>query len=316
MNKQPLSAQVKKGLAGAFTKFNAYQLAKYNRPNAIKLRDVMFLCHPKPKDEQQAKDFKDLADGTLPTPDTWEVKLSASKGKDKRRDWIDLIEDGKLGGLALIRNLRGMTEAKVPRMLIQTALNDMSTVRILPFRFISAARHAPQFEPELEAAMFRSLSESKKLRGLTILLVDISGSMDWALSTKSEVRRMDAACGLAMILREICEDLRVFSFSTQCLEVPPRRGFALRDAIINSQEHGATYLGKAVKKVSISKHDRLIAITDEQSHDTVPDPATARSYMLNVASAKNGVGYGAWKRVDGWSESVVRYIQAMEAAAV
>lgn len=223
--------------------------------------------------------------------------------------------------MAILRNLRNISEAGVSpdhMSKLKKAFKhpSWSTARILPFRFISAARHAPQFEPELEAAMFRSLSESKKLRGLTILLVDISGSMDWPLSTKSEVRRMDAACGLAMILREICEDLRVFSFSTQCLEVPPRRGFALRDAIINSQEHGATYLGKAVKKVSISKHDRLIAITDEQSHDTVPDPATARSYMLNVASAKNGVGYGAWKRVDGWSESVVRYIQAMEAAAV
>src|ERR1700748_3068504 len=43
--KQPLSAQVKKGLAAAFTKFDEYALAKYNRANPVKLRDVLFLCH-------------------------------------------------------------------------------------------------------------------------------------------------------------------------------------------------------------------------------------------------------------------------------
>jgi len=312
--RQPLSAQVKKGLAAAFTKFGAYALAKYNRDGAIKLRDVMFLSHPKPKDAEQEQMWKQLIDGTLAPPDTWEVKLSASQGKDKKASWIELLEGSKLGGMALLRNLRNMIQAAVPREMIQTALTEMSTARILPFRFISAARHAPQFEPELEAAMMRSLSESQKLGGSTILLVDVSGSMTWALSEKSEVRRMDAASGLAMILREICVDLRVFTFSNDCVEVPPRQGFALRDVIINSTAWAGTYLGAAVKKICTHKHDRLIVITDEQSHDRVPDPTMPRSYMINVASAKNGVGYGAWTHLDGWSESIARYIQALEAS--
>jgi 60 kDa SS-A/Ro ribonucleoprotein len=51
--KQPLSAGVKRGLAQAFTKFDAYQLAKYNRDSVVTLRDVLFLCHAKPKDAEQ-----------------------------------------------------------------------------------------------------------------------------------------------------------------------------------------------------------------------------------------------------------------------
>ena len=39
--RQPVSAQVKKGLARALTKFDAYQLAKYDRDSAVKLRDVL-----------------------------------------------------------------------------------------------------------------------------------------------------------------------------------------------------------------------------------------------------------------------------------
>lgn len=80
--RQPLSAQVKKGLAKAFTKFNEYQLAKYNRDGAVKLRDVLFLCHAKPENKEQELLWKKLADGKLDVPDTWEVNLSA--GKDSR----------------------------------------------------------------------------------------------------------------------------------------------------------------------------------------------------------------------------------------
>src|SRR6476619_8218300 len=53
--KQPLSAQVKKGLAAAFTKFDEYVLAKYDRASPVKLRDVLFLCHAKPADAAQAE---------------------------------------------------------------------------------------------------------------------------------------------------------------------------------------------------------------------------------------------------------------------
>jgi hypothetical protein len=44
-----VSAQVKKGLARALTKFDAYQLAKYDRDGAVRIRDVLFLTHAKPK---------------------------------------------------------------------------------------------------------------------------------------------------------------------------------------------------------------------------------------------------------------------------
>ena len=58
--KEKLSAQVKKGIARAFVKFNEYSLAKYNRNGSIKLRDVLFLCHAKPINEEQAALFKKL----------------------------------------------------------------------------------------------------------------------------------------------------------------------------------------------------------------------------------------------------------------
>jgi Mg-chelatase subunit ChlD len=191
----------------------------------------------------------------------------------------------------------------------------MRTERVLPFRFIAAARYAPQWETELEQAMLRSLEGQPKLPGKTVLLVDVSGSMDAPLSRRAEMRRNDAAYGLAILLREIAEQVSIYTFSDKLARVPSRQGFALRDALNASQPHGGTYLGRAIGEMD-EKYDRLIVITDEQSHDAVPNPhgfhQHARGYVINVASFQNGVGYGKWVHIDGWSDSVIEYIRAAE----
>jgi 60 kDa SS-A/Ro ribonucleoprotein len=306
--RQPVSAQVKKGLARALTKFDAYQLAKYDRDGAVRIRDVLFLVHAKPKDAGQAKLWKQLVDGELASADTWEVSLSS--GKDKRETFERLISEKKLGGLALLRNLRLMQKAQVPRKTIADAIEAMRTDRILPYRFITAARYAPDFEPELESVMLKSIKGYARLAGRTRLLIDVSGSMFYPLSAQSEMTRAEAACGLAILAREVCDEVEIFTFSQDVKKVPPRRGFALRDAIINSQPHGSTFLGKAVAGIDRSG-DRLIVFTDEQSHDQVPNP-TGRGYMVNVASYQHGVGYDSWTRVSGFSEAVVAWIAASE----
>lgn len=306
----PLSNQVKKGLAKAFTKFNEYQLGKWNKPAAIKLRDVLFLCHAKPKDVEQELLWKKLIDNTLAIPDTWEVALSS--GADKKETWERLISENKLGSLALLRNLRNMTQVDVNANMIRKAINEMKTEKILPFRFIAAANHVSQFEPELESAMFKCLSEHKELPGRTLILIDVSGSMGAQISSKSEITYLDAACGVAMMLREISEGVDVFTFSNEVKRVPARRGFALKEVIINSQYHAGTYLGKAIEYVNNVDYDRLIVITDEQSHDKVPNPK-GKAYLINVASNKNGVGYyNNWTHIDGWSEACLDFIQEYE----
>lgn len=313
--KQPLSKQVKLGLAHAFTKFNEYALGKYKgEDNAVSLRDVLFLTHPKPKDEAQAAIWKRLAEKTLAVPDTWETQLSA--GANKKETFERLIRERKLGYLALLRNLRKMLEVGVDESLIRAALSaGAQGSKALPFRFIAAARAAPRFEPQLDAAMQVAVADMPKLAGKTVVLVDVSGSMDAALSAKSDLKRMDAACGLAIMARELCEDVRVFAFSVQVAEIPARRGMALTDAIQKSMPHGRTHLGGAVQWVNaIVKYDRLIVVTDEQSADMVGAP-TARGYMVNVATNKNGVGYGPWVRLDGFSESILTYIHESESEA-
>jgi 60 kDa SS-A/Ro ribonucleoprotein len=314
----PLSAQVKKGLAASFTKFDEYALAKYDRASVVRLRDVLFLSHAKPVDAEQAALWKRLIAGELATPDTWEVALSTGQGDNKRATWERLLSERKLGALALLRNLRNMKDAQVDERLVLDALAAMKTDRVLPFRFLAAARHAPQWEEPLESAMVRSIAGRDKLPGHTVLLVDVSGSMNVPLSRRSEMQRTDAAYGLAILLRELAEKVSIYTFSNEARLVPPRRGFALRDAMEASQPHSGTYLGKALDAVNEAKHapyDRIIVITDEQSHDRISAPR-GTGYVINVASARNGVGYGPWVHIDGWSEAVLEYIREAERSAV
>lgn len=307
--KRPLPKQMKIGIAQAFAKWDAYQLAKYNRKVAVSLKDVLRLVHPKPENEEQAAMWKRVIDGTLESPDTWEVALSG--GADKKETFERLLREGGLGYLALLRNLRNMVQAGVDSGLVRDAiLARKGAHNVLPFRYVAAARHAPQYEPALDQALCAAIEHLPILKGKTAILVDVSGSMDSPLSAKSDLTRMDAACALASIVHG---DVRVFSFSHHTVEVPPRRGMAGVDAIRNSQQHGGTYLGQALQAVNQQiPHDRIIVITDEQSHDSVGSPIVKDAYMINVAAYKNGVGYGAWTRIDGFSENVLRYIHEHE----
>ena len=318
--KKPLSAQMKKGLAAAFVKFDAYALAKYDRGDEIKLRDVMFLCRPKPKNNEQAEVFKKLANQTLESPDTWEVALSG--GADKKETFTRLIQEKKLGYLALLRNLRNMVESGVDADLVRSAIRDTSKARdILPFRYIAAARAAPVYEAELDLAMMASIEELPVLSGLTVIMMDVSGSMNEMLSQKSDMLRMDAGAALAAIIRS--DELRIFTFSNGLVEVPAnRRGMSCVDVIRNSQRHAGTHLHSALTGLYsfVPTMTRLIVISDEQiaaeSGDALPAPENAIPYMINVGTNKNGVGYGKWMHIDGFSENIIKYIHQTETESV
>lgn len=308
--KEPLSAGSKRGLAAAFRKFDAPTLAKYERDGAYKLRDVLRLTHPKPQDEGVSLTWKQVVARSLSAPDTWEVALS--KGADKKETFERLLSERKLGGLAFLRNLRNMVEAGVNPSLMRERFAGPFP-KVLPFRFIAALRHAPAFAEEINTAMLNAAATLPKMGGSTILLVDVSGSMNHTLSLKSDLSRLDAASALAVLVREVASSCRVFTFSQRLVEVENFRGLPLLRGIGDSQARSSTFLGAAIKGLP-EKADRYIIITDEQSEDPIPSrPPSGRGYIINVAPHATGVGYGGWLHINGWSERVLDFILELEA---
>lgn len=307
--KKPVDHQIKKGLALAFRKFNEYQLAKYNRPKAVKLRDVLRLVRPKPVDDAQAALWGRVIKGELATPDTWETALSG--GADKKATFERLLSENNLGDLAFIRNLRNMVDSKVDLDLIKASFAKREWKWILPFQFVSAARYAPSLEPEIETAMLKSMDGMEKIPGRVSILVDGSGSMNDLLSAKAEMKRFDVACGLAILARELCEDVEIYRFNNVAQLVPARRGFALRDALGSAD--GGTEMWKALRTANGNARRNLtIVITDEQTQDqgTIKDANSDLLAIVNVAASQNGVGYGQGSiHINGWSENVIQYLR-------
>jgi 60 kDa SS-A/Ro ribonucleoprotein len=334
-NKHMLPKQLKKAIGICLRRAKEETLAKYDRDGAVRLRDALFLSHADPRpsiidvqagaspdafEMNNAFKFKKLAEKKLIVPDTWEVALSG--GQDKKETFERLIREGKLGYLALLRNLRGMLEVGCDVELIKTAILARQGAELVwPFRYTAAARAAPQLEPWIDRALLAAIEESEPLSGTTVVLVDVSQSMTYRLSSKSDLTRMDAAATLASM---IGGTRRVFSFSQDVVEVPPRLGMAGVDAILRSQPYQGTHLFDAVARINRDvNYDRMIVITDEQASGqygsgmiqgtlrSMPYPK-ARGYVINVASAKNGVGYGPWVHIDGFSEAVLRYLREYE----
>jgi hypothetical protein len=316
-------------LARAFAKFNAYALTRYDKDSAkFSMQDIIRIAHPKPSSAEQEELFRKIAKGEkLPEIIDWERELSQST--DKRKSWEMLLREKRLGGLALLKNLRNMFQAGVLTTDITKAVSEHTFKYVLPFRFISALRELrnasiglpDDFVSALEGAMFRGLADFDQLDGETVFLVDVSGSMGQSLgltftdrrgrSTLSPMSRSDGASALAMMLRETCASPLIYTFHTRIGAVDGR-GFELGAKLAAQSQN--TKLGDCIKQ---AKHDldlkgitpkRLIVITDEESQDAIGEGFAKYNYLINVKSSTYSIGFGSWVRLTGFSEHVVRLV--------
>ena len=329
--KKPIANQAKKGLAKAFHNFNEYKFAKYDRDAAIKLRDVMFLCRPKPENQYEQDLFKKVADRTLATPETWEVLLST--GKDKKESWTKLITEGKIGGLAMLRNIANMRRANVDKKVINEGLEKLKSSMLMPLDFLKAFRMNPEFGRQIEDAMINSYANLPKLKGKTLFIVDVSGSMGARMSEKSDFSRYDAACAMAMLAANQCEDYEIvctagsdYTHTGAHEHIPyPQKGFGIFEQIYATNKNiggGGIFTRQCLEwckdKFKGQKFDRIIVFSDSQDCDLpakrIPKPFGTYNYICDVSAHTKGVNYkGVWTaEISGFSEHFITFIAAME----
>ena len=253
-----LSKQLQKGLSTAFNRFDEYQFGKYNRDGAIKLRDALFLVHPKAKDELQQVLFNKIVNGDLQTPYTWETELSVlgqlnfdsdeAKVIAFRAKWEELIDSGKLGYMALLRNLRNIQDAGVSYAHFEKVCarladeNEVAKAKQFPFRYLAAYRELINpvtkvpaqsmlkkltaimqgqnkgYTGELLDALEKAVQASAaNIKGFgydtrVLLACDVSGSMQTPVSAKSKILLYDVGLMLAMLLQSRCKNVEVGMF--------------------------------------------------------------------------------------------------------
>ena len=329
--KKPIANQAKKGLAKAFHNFNEYKFAKYDRDAAIKLRDVMFLCRPKPNNQYETELFKKVADRTLATPETWEVLLST--GKDKKESWTKLITEGKIGGLAMLRNIANMRKANVDKKVINEGLERLKSSMLMPLDFLKAERMNPEFSRQIEDSMIKSYANLPKLTGRTLFIVDVSGSMNARMSAKSDFTRYDAACAMAMLAANQCEDYEIVCTAGNDYRrvgahehiTYPQKGFGIFNQIHDTNKRidaGGIFTRQCLEwcksQFKGKEFDRIIIFSDSQDCDypdkRVPKPFGTYNYICDVSANTKGVNYkGTWTaEISGFSEHFITFIAAME----
>jgi len=328
---KPISKPIKKGLALAFDNYDEYQIAKYKKSNMdLSLVDVVNLVHPKPNQKNEIA-LKKLVNGTLQPANTWESALSS--GADKKETFERMIAENSLGSLAILRNLRNMKESGISRKVIKQAISQVKSQWLTPLNFLAAQRIAPEFTEDINDAM-KNCFATFKVKGTTILAIDVSGSMGGITSKFSDFSRMDLAFAMAALGSYIFEDLiLVFTAGSDYT----RKGkhlvwsnskglgvFSDFRTIYDNLGGGGIFtyqLCEWLKSEGYAKDaDRLVVISDSQDIDVArgmkikPDTTHyENSYIIDISTHTHGIKTGVWTaEINGWSDKLFHYIYALE----
>lgn len=295
-----LSKQVQKGLVASFNKFDEYQFAKYNRATEVKLRDALFLVHPKAKDENQQALFNKIATDTLAVPYTWETELSATgrqkfaNAEEKRKavaaTWEGLVLSRKLGYMAMMRNLRNILEAGVSSECIEAVCEYLSNEkavagsRQLPFRFLSAYRELKGVNTRYTSAVLTALEDAvmhsaRNIKGFgftttVVIACDVSGSMQQHISKNSKVQLYDIGLMLGMLLQSQCKSVisGMFGDTWKVVNMPSRNvlgnvmEYHRREGEVGYATNGYKVIDDLFTRKVMA--DKVMLFTDVQMYDS------------------------------------------------
>ena len=270
---KPMTKQVKRGIRNAILKFDRYQLAKYKgEGKEISMVDLFNLTHPKVQhaNPEQKKAWKDLMEGNLVSFDTWETEISNSKDDaDRKKIWETLILEGKLGYMALIRNLNNFEKYNISLKAKDRAVRDLidpigiSKSKQLPFRFFTAYENVADrsYKDAVSEAMDIAVSNTPELPGKTLIAIDISGSMQGETIKKAAI--------FAASLAKANKNADVMVFDTEAKMFPVSSRTPVVDIVktLCDMPDGGTDTA-SVFDYCIShkiKYDRIVIISDNQS---------------------------------------------------
>jgi hypothetical protein len=190
-DKRKVPSAVKRGVADAMNNFTEYHFGKYNRAAGVTFKDILRIAHPEPRNEIQSQVFSKIMSDTLAVPYTWETELSMNGQlpqevqKSKAQIWAELVQSGKLGYMALLRNLRNIIQSgadvtgEVARRISDA--EQVARSKQLPFSFIKAFDAVKDAPTQLKWAVSEALDISCKnvpaLGKNVWIIVDGSGSM-------------------------------------------------------------------------------------------------------------------------------------------
>lgn len=271
----------------------------------------------------------------------WEWLLSSLGDTTGVREPVSKLDQWRLvlpqlGYMALVRNLRNLSEAgltgEMTRQVSQRLSdpNEVAKSRMFPFRFWSAYQATEGgFAAALDDAFTHSMRNIPALPGRTLVLVDTSASMHGGLfARESKMSPVQAAAifGVAVAVRNPgAVDLMGFASGefrhdvpTGALALAEVRRFISR---VGEVGHGTDIHGAVQRQFKRDRHDRVIIISDMQTmatsgrmtHDVVPPHVPIYGFNLGgyrVAATPSGRPYR--HEFGGLTDATFKHIPMLE----
>lgn len=348
---KPIPNSLKKGLARAITGFDKYQLAKYNQSGQVSLKDILKLTHPTAASSEQSEVFNKILSDTLETAQTWQNTVN--QGGNNADTWENILDGGKIGYMALMRNLRNILKANLSDEYINRVCEQLTNEQAvmkskqLPFRFYTAYRELSKENfvnkkvlRALELAMTQATKNIDKMSGRTLVAIDTSSSMTSnQISDKSTVRCSEIAAVLGAMADSIFDEAMVVSFDTRLKELKFNpTGTVLANAASVPMTGGGTDISLPIRYLLENriKVDRIVYFSDNETqywaggrYYVCSKPTTQavldeyrRTVNPNVwVHAVDMAGYGTTQVSDrkvnllaGWSEKIFDVLRLRESA--
>jgi hypothetical protein len=183
-----------RGAGDYLSSLKDYQLGKYKlKGKEYNMYDLINITHA------HSATIDKYKAGTLETPDTWETAISGSKSEEeKSQNWQRLVEENKLGYLALIRNLRNIVNSSpdvdwIEKYLVPQIENEVAIKKslVFPYQIYCSWKNYGIRNISIDAALDRAFriacGNMPKMDGRTVIVLDVSGSMENKLSSNSSL---------------------------------------------------------------------------------------------------------------------------------
>lgn len=271
------SHAIVRGTADYLSTLNDYSLMKYRMlGHKYNMYDLINISHANSENINAFKNDK------LESADTWEVKISTAKSKEEKdAEWHRLVEKGKLGYMALIRNLNNILNSNISNSWIVEYLcpqleneNKIRKSLIFPYRIYTAFKNlnVPNVHvvASLEKAFLIATNNVPKFDGYNAVVLDVSGSMSDRVSYHSNVTLKDIGACFAATLLLSGSNIDFIKFGTTAMKktINPLGGpfYVIEEMCKNDGCGYGTYLSTAIEKMD-GKYDRIFLISDMQVLD-------------------------------------------------
>lgn len=341
-NEGGLPNALRKGINKSLATYDEYRLSKYKgEGSTIKMVDIFNLTHPKPKDKEQEDLWKRLMTGKLKSEHTWESMLSKA-GQDgetkeqvdklKSQAWKDLLTNNSLGYFALLRNLRNIMD-QAPDCIDMACLQLINEEKIkkslvLPFRFTTAYEaikvgditNMQKVKIAIDTAVEISLNNVPKFDGMTLVVVDGSGSMN---GKPIQIASLFASAILKA--NPFSSHLIMFAEGASYAQFDHRIPLTTLSKLISQNCNGGGTNFNSIFPIAQIKYDRVIILSDMQGWMEHHVPTTSYNAYKKKFDANPFIysfdlqGYGSMQFkndkvmcIAGFSEKIFDIVKVLE----